>query len=331
MMLRSLRTCAANLFFLSASALAAPLPHNQQTVTGMSKAYGFLLGQEMSLDRVEKTFPSAAGQVEMARLGFNAKFPDMKAKLEAEMRAALKDKYGAYRDEMLKQIPASLAKQQMTQDVAERFLKIVEARAKGEEIDPEVLRYMLAVQYAKNPAGEFAGGFQQRYRTDGTGKSVGVRLSLRLPRSWQGKDGERPHILQKWVSAGGTETGMYMLYVKDSGEKVDPTRRELEELVRTGEVNEFVEEGGKVNAAGVVHLERRNALWIDTSIRMERAGFLMYQRGTIHYVFTDGKVVGLFCQVITDEKDAKKADANFNEIKPLCNLILNSLVLEQVY
>src|SRR6266705_3374482 len=97
--------------------------------------------------------------------------PDVKKKLEAELTAALTEpKFKELRAGMDNKIRPFQTKQQLTPQLAQQFLEQVTARAKGDEMEPDVLRYLLAVRYAANPVAEFGDGFRQRFRTDGTGK-----------------------------------------------------------------------------------------------------------------------------------------------------------------
>jgi truncated hemoglobin YjbI len=310
---------------------AAALTHTQTSIKTISKAYGFVLGQEFSLARVERTYPEAAMQVELARLTFNSAFPDIEKKLEAELTAALTaPKFKELRAGMVSKIRPMLTKQQLTPQLAQQFLEQVKARAKGEEMEPDVLRYLLAVRYANNPVAEFGDGFRQRFRTDGTGKSQGVRLVLQLPRSWLAKDGERPHIVQKWINEGGTGSSIIMLDIRDS-QGYNPDRREMERFVKSGEVHEAVPDGGTMHGAGTFSMEQRTGYWIDMSVKLERAGFRMYERGSIHQLFIHGKAVGLMCMSYAKEDEPQQADAAAKLNKPICQQVLNSLVLEQAY
>lgn len=313
------------------STSATALDHTHTSIKAISKAYGFILGQDLSLARVERTYPEAAMEVEMARLAFNAAFPDTKQKLEAELISALTEvKFKELRGEINKKMLGLLSKQQISPQLAQRFLEQVKARAKGDEMEPEVLRYLLAVRYSRNPGAEFADGFRQRFRTDGMGKAQGIRLGLQLPRSWLAKDGERPHIVQKWTSEGGTGNSMVLLDIRDA-EGYNPSRSEMEKFVKSGEARDVVPDGGKVHDSGNITLENRTGYWVDMSVKLERAGFHMYERGYLYQLFINGKAIGLMCMSLSKEDEPQKADIAAKLNKPVCQQVLNSLVLDQAY
>ena len=52
------------LFFYSSASLA--INFNPTSIKGMAQAYGFVLGQEYSLSRIEKEFPELTADVELA-------------------------------------------------------------------------------------------------------------------------------------------------------------------------------------------------------------------------------------------------------------------------
>lgn len=333
MVLRNnLLRCACAIFsLLSSTAPAAAIEHNQGSVKALSKAYGFVLGQNYTLQRIRVAYPHAALQVEQARLAFNAAFPDIQDKLERELVSAITEqKFRELKREINKKITDTVAVQQITPQTAEGFLETVKARSKGNDIEEDVLRYLLAVRYASNPVGEYVDGFRQRYRTDGTGKSQGIKVALQVPRSWLAKDGERPHIVKKWLSEGGT--GKYVLHLDFRGaEGYEPSRQEIERSVKNGELRDFVPEGGVFHNGGSFSVEGRPGYWIDMSINLERIGYRMYERAYMYQFFFRGKAIGIMCTSIDTEENSKIADAAAALNKPLCLQVINSIVLEQKY
>ena len=248
------------------------------------------------------------------------------------MVAALTEpKFKELRDEMHSKMVPLLTKQQLTPQLAQHFLEQVKTAPRAPRLEPEVLRYLLAVfQYAANPVAEFGNGFRQRFRTNGQASRKVFDSILQLPRSWLAKDGERPHIVQKWISEGGTGSTIIMLDIRDA-QGYTPDRREVERFVKSGEVREIVPEGGTLHDTGTFTMEQRTGYWVDMSVRLERAGFRMYERGTMHQLFINGKAVGLLCMSYAKENEPRIADAAAKLNKPLCQQVLNSLVLEQAY
>lgn len=49
---------------------------------------------------------------------------------------------------------------------------------------------------------EFKNGQTHKYVSDGSGKSQGLKFSIKYPQSYSAKEGERPHIVKKFNSGG---------------------------------------------------------------------------------------------------------------------------------
>lgn len=303
---------------------------NSKSVKGIAQAYGFVLGQEYSLSRIANEFPELSGGVELARAQFGSTFPDIKSKLETQLKKAIGEKlFQETATSLRTKLRENLGRQQITREIAANFLEQVKSRSKG-EIESPVLEYLLAVKYTANPVGEFADGFRQRYQTDGAGKSQGIKLNLQLPRSWAAKEGERPHIVKKWVGENGTGLEIILLDIRD-GQGYNPTKKEIEAFVRSGEVKETVPEGSTYVASGNFTLEMRTGYWVQMAMPIERAEMKLYQDVLMYQFFFQGKAVGLMCQAGGPETEKPRVNEAFKRIRPLCQQALNSLVLTQAY
>ncbi|MCX7192419.1 MAG: hypothetical protein NTY60_02135 [Proteobacteria bacterium] len=303
---------------------------NPASVKGLAQAYGFILGQEYSLSRIETDFPEMATRVALARAQFGATFPDIKTKLETQLQSIMSEKqFQETASTLQTRTQEIFARQPITREIAANFFEQVKDRSKG-EIESTVLEYLLAVKYADHPVDEFSDGFRQRYQTDGTGKSQGIKLKLQLPRSWLGKDGERPHIAQKWMSENGTGLNIIMLIIGDTKGN-NPTKKEINELVRSGEVKSIAPEGSRFIDAGNFNLEKQTGYWMQVSMPIERAGMKMYQDILIYQLFFRGKGISIQCAAAGQADEITKVDDAFKRMKPLCQQVLNSLVLTQAY
>lgn len=318
------------LAFLFYSSPTLAMNFNPTSVKGMAQAYGFIFGQEYSLSRIAKEFPELSGGVELARAQFGTTFPDIKTKLESQLKQAMGEKlFQETKASLQTKLKDTLGRQQITKEIAENFLQQVKGRSNG-EIESPVLEYLLAVKYTANPVGEFTDRFRQRYETDGMGKSQGIKMNLQLPRSWLGADGERPHIVQKWVSENGTGLEIILLDIRD-GQGYNPTKKEMEEFVRSGEVKDTVPDGSSYIASGNFTLEKQNGYWVQMSIPLERAGMKMHQNVLIYQFFFRGKAIGIMCQAGGSASEKSKINDAFKRVQPLCQQVLNSVVLPQAY
>lgn len=303
---------------------------NSTSIKGLAEAYGFMLGQEFTLSRITEEFPELSMDMNLTNASFNSTFPTIKKNLETNLTEAVgEEMFGEWESEWEENIQDTLGKQQLTKQLAIEYLAKVKRRSKG-EIESPILEYMLAVQYESHPVDEFLEGFRQRYETTGDGKSQGIKLKLQLPLSWAQKDGERPHIVKKWVSQNGTGADVMLLDIRDTGDYT-PTDDEVEELVSSDGVREMVPSGAEYIDSGLFSLEMRKGYWLEMSMNQNRAGIRAYQHFGMYQLFFRGKAIGLSCQTMSPAKDKAKAVNAYKKIKPLCQQVLNSMVLLQAY
>lgn len=316
------------LAFLPGVSLA--INHNPTSVKGLAQAYGFVLGQDYSLTRIATQLPEFSTDVTVANARFDSTFPDIKKKLEVQLKEALGDKaFQEVATSLGRKVKELADRQKLSKEIAVDFLQQVKVRSKG-DIESPVLEYLLTVKYANYPVGEFADGFRQRYETDGAGKSQGIKLKLQLPKSWLAKEGERPHIVQKWIRANGTGFEIISLDIRDA-EGANPTKKELEEFVNSGEVKDTVPEGGMYVDAGTFSIEQQNGYWMQMALSLDRAGMKMHEESLIYQLFFRGKAVGIMCASAGADNQKQKVHESLGQIRPLCQQVLNSLVLLQVY
>lgn len=314
----------------AATITAAELNFNQRSIKELGQAYGYVLGQDFSLERIKKEYPELSPIVMLVNAQFNSSFPSIKSKLQEQLVTALGKKLFNTVDQGLKkQLRATLGKQVLTNDIAQEFLQQVKERAEG-NIESPFIEYMLAVKYLSYPAGEFVDGYLQRFNSEGHRKSQGLKIALHAPRSWKAKEGERPHIVKKWVSQNGNGLETISLDIRDT-EGSTPTNSEVESFVSSGEVKNFVSSGESYIDSGVFSLEMRKGYWVEMAVSQERVGSKLYQRVIMYQLFFRGKAIGLMCNAGSLNGNGEKADEAYKRIKPLCQQVINSLVLLQAY
>lgn len=302
--------------------------HNEKSVRGLAKAYGFLIGQDSTLREIARRYPTMTAEAQLARLTFDAAFPGLLPAIERELTIVVgAEKLPALREQMLKALDD--LRQPLDPTAAAEFLQQVRDRSRGEGVETDVLSYLLAIRYSRQPVSEYVDGFRERYQTDGTGKAQGVKLVLQLPRSWLAQDGERPHIVQKWTNEGGTGLSVITLDIRDLGGPA-PTVQEVDELIRSGEMRREFAALGTVLDLGRFTVERQPGVRLELSTLQERVGPL-YSRGVLYQVYFRGKAVGLMCMASRPESERSRADDASKLLEPLCRQVANSLVLIQLY
>lgn len=307
---------------------AHALEYTRSEIKAFSKAYGFFVGQEISLGVIERDFPGLSAQVALSRMMFDATFGNPLRGIETELTKVL----GANATEEIaregrKRLLPILEKNNLSQADAQQFIETVKSRTKGEAIEPDVLETLLSRKYLSNPVAEFTDGWRQRYQTDGSGKSLGLQISMQLPKSWRAKLGERPHIVQKWVSRGGHGGSMIMLIVNDTKEP-EPSSAEIKALAQSGDLTP---EGASMISSRTFSTERRTGILVEYSHEQERVEMEMYSRATAYTLFINGRMVQLLCGVYAPKSEKKQADKEHILVRPVCQQVMNSVVFPQIY
>jgi hypothetical protein len=307
---------------------ASGLNHTPASIRGVSQAYGFVLGQEYTLNRISTQFRELETRVEYARAKFSVSFPAIGDKLAAELTTAMGvEKFGDLRRGLEAKLQQTIGSQPLTPETAAAFLDHVVARAEG-KIESPVFEYLLAVKYADNPVGEFFDRFRARFSTADHPKARGIKLAMQLPRSWAPSEGERPHIVQKWTSEHGTGLGNIMLDIRDA-EGYEPEAAEIERLVSSGEVKQSLPGGASYVDSGTFSIERRRGYWVRMKMAEERAGFRIYQNVVMYQFFFRGSAIGVLCSAGGEPGAVARVDDAAKRMSPLCQQVVNSLVLEQ--
>jgi hypothetical protein len=164
------------------------------------------------------------------------------------------------------------------------------------------------------------------FETDGLGKSAGLKMEIKYPQGWLTEDGERPHIIKKFISQD--KNTMFMLLIN----KLDKTVSEAnkEDLLSSFQLPEgavllYQNSDLKINgekACCTEYFVKKNSMPINTlsdkdvEIAMYQVCYnLIYQQ---YYISLQG-MVG---KNSIDNFDAK---STFEEYKPLFQLMAESL------
>ena len=92
-----------------------------------------------------------------------------------------------------------------------------------------VLETFLSVLYFDQPQYEFLKGYKKKFSSLDHSKSKGVHVEFDLPKSWIGKEGKRPNVIQQWTSQNGYGSEFINLVIKDLGSHI-ATDREIVEI-----------------------------------------------------------------------------------------------------
>ena len=189
---------------------------------------------------------------------------------------------------------------------------------------------LAAVFGAAPPAKEFVDGQRQKFNTAGHAKAKGLEMTISYPNSWAVKEGERPNIVQKFVSAGGRGLEMAVIITKSlplpAGTTL--TENDLRELFTPAELKGTIPDGAKFIDARSTKIEALPAGIVEYSLASERAGIGIDMQ-VISFVFIHRSTMVQFQGHVTAPSGSSAGLAErMAEFKPLFTLMANSIVLQ---
>lgn len=110
------------------------------------------------------------------------------------------------------------------------------------------------------------------FGTDGHAKANGVNLTLKYPSDWGRHEGERPHIVQKFISKD--ERAYAIILVQDLGEPdvVSLSREDIESFFEPQELRTMVPDGMQFINAQRTQIEGLPAGILEYTANVQRAG-----------------------------------------------------------
>ncbi|HWW77753.1 MAG TPA: hypothetical protein VNZ44_20280, partial [Pyrinomonadaceae bacterium] len=298
----------------------------------LGRALGFLLGQRITLNRVKSEFPDLASRARQAEAEFNLSFGAAETEMRKALQGMMGDEYPKFLAQAESQLKTSLASQPVTPEIAGNFLTEVEFRAKGKLPSP-IFETLLTYQFMGRPAEEFAHGYKRVFRTGGHPKAKGVDFQISYPASWRQSEGERPNIIQRFVSENGRGSEMAMLMVKDlpapPGHKI--TQADLDDLFSENELRGMVPAGGRLIAAKPIVLDGQKGGMVVFEQTLQRLDLSMTMRGMYFVTVWAGKMVSVQCMVYMRPGSDTDMQGRFGRFEPVFRLIGNSFVLNDRY
>lgn len=138
----------------------------------LSQTYGYYSGQKLSLERIQREFPSLSARALQAQMMFDLVFKSSYENIEKELRKLLHQQWPKYESQMQQKLTMNLGSDSISLTQADAFIRTVRLRAKG-QIEPPILETLLTYnpEFLKNPEKEFLRGYKSTYRTRGHPKA----------------------------------------------------------------------------------------------------------------------------------------------------------------
>lgn len=300
----------------------------------IGQAYGFYLGQNYSLSEISKKYPSLSGLALIAEKEFSATFKSSIDGMDALMAKYAKSEWNKIKAQLTTQIASSINIEQISETQARQFVEQVRERAKG-NIESPVIETMLLFKsgYEKNPEREFLDGYKFKYSTNGAGKAKGVAFSIESPKTWVAKEGNRPNIVQKFVSENGRGLEFLLILIKEiplqPGEKI--TEKDISEILNPKDIQDFIPDGGVYLNSGKLTLENLPGFWVHFKMDMARMRNTFGMETIMYTIFYKNKMIQIQGQVVSSINGEPAERGGLKKYEKLFDLMANSFVISSMY
>lgn len=301
----------------------------------LTQAYGFVIGQEESLELIENTFPDLAQEVKSTRFAFYTSALGESVKgVEEELTSLLGDKWSEAKEKVTSQMLEMSVRQQFTRDQATEFLAEVKRRAKGEL--PDSIRSALLSahpRFSANPGLELAEGWKQTFQSKGHPKANGVDIAVSFPASWSKREGNRPNILQFFRSCAGHGPIMCSILVRDLPYPKDykPNVEDLKETFQPNQLKDTIPVGATFIEAKSIVLEGAPAGMIVSDQTIQRLDYEVTMRTTQFITIHGSSMIIIQFGVAKMPDTTETLDEIHKKYLPTYRVIANTLVLNDIY
>jgi len=300
----------------------------------IGQAYGFYLGQNYSLGEISKKYPSISGLALLAEKEFSATFKSSVEGMDALMAKYAKSEWNKIKKQLTAQVASFINIEQISETQARQFVELVRERAKG-KIDSPVIETLLLFKsgYENNPEREFLDGYKYKYSTNGVGKAKSVAFSIESPKTWIAKEGDRPNIVQKFVSENGRGLELLLILIKEvplqPGETI--TEKDVLEILNPKDIQDFIPDGGVYVNSGKLTLESLPGFWVHFKMNMARVRNTVGMETIMHTIFYKNKMIQIQDQVMTSINGEPAERGGLKKYEKLFDLMANSFVISNMY
>lgn len=179
-------------------------------------------------------------------------------------------------------------------------------------------------------AKEMLDGRVNKFSTKGHPKSKDAAFTIKFPASWVAKDGERPNIVQKFVSENGHGSAMAVITTSAVPPEESLTKASINEAVSSESLKEMLPEGARLINAQTTKIENEPAGILEYSARVERVGQTLETQTLALFFFQGRTMVGLQFW-LGGQTDSEELRRQFAAYRPLFNMIMNSIVFDEMW
>ncbi|XVJ67175.1 MAG: hypothetical protein HEQ40_13780 [Lacibacter sp.] len=140
------------------------------------------------------------------------------------------------------------------------------------------------------------------FKTDGTGKSAGLKIKLSVPCSWKQADGDRPHVVKKFSYSSGANSAISTLTITKM--PATPSKAEVDEMFTQAGLKELGESLGTFISGRKLKIDGLDCGEVTFKMTREHpVGTIYLYSFQYYFIYKDKMVVlGYAVGSSTDEK-----------------------------
>ena len=190
-----------------------------------------------------------------------------------------------------------------------------------------------SLSFAQDGLREFLEGSKGTFNTENHPKAKGAHFRVSYPLSWKALEGERPNIVQKFVSEEGR--GLELAMIITQSLQLPPgiafTNADIEEFFSSGGMKEMLPEEARFIDSKQTKIEGIPAGILEYSTRQERAGFAIDMQ-ILAYIFIHRSTMVQFqCQVAGMADSQTDISSRMDQFRPLFTVMANSIVVPDIW
>jgi len=188
------------LFFLCSTFSFAQITIENQTP--LLRTFGFIIGQQNTLDYIKANFPEQSNDAIMAELTFHKIYGEAVNEIKSEVKEIYGEAYNDNLTDLKISFRTYLNSGKMTKNDAALFVEQVKTRSKGNIKSPYIAT-LLKYKYRHNPVDEFLENKINIHSIKSYSNSEKIEFAVKIPKSWKEIDGVFPLVLKKFRSDYG--------------------------------------------------------------------------------------------------------------------------------
>lgn len=318
-------------YFLIINSIFSQSNYSEKELNEMYSTYAFCIGQETLINTIIQNYPSLKLDAIEALNKWNYKFNSTIMNIVEELKETLgNEKFDLVYEELYRkagEISISINSIEEAKDLISK----INDRTNG-NIPSPFLETLLIFNstYQKYPEREISDGYFYEYFTNQSIKSEGLNIKIKYPKSWVNKEGDRPHVIQKFISKHGDGLELVSIMI----EKMDftPTKEEIESILLENNLKTQLPENSKlISINSNLKIDNLNAASITFYCEYQQMNLNIGMITESYYFIYKNYQISLMFYIGSNSNDYKDIFNRYLKYKNTAYLIANSIVILSKY